>query len=176
MGGEDITSSAYSDGVINISNVTGDIVITVIAKKSTATNVLTTAFTHNGASYSAIGYEDGMRLSVSSGTTKAAEGRVTIGYCPISKSDIVRIKGLTYATSSDGTVAIARYDSEKTFISAMNLYTGNTTPLNGLVCTFDNDNAMLTIKVGDIADGLFRLTGIGTTGADCVVTINEEIT
>ena len=176
MGGEDITSSAYSDGVINISNVTGDIVITVIAKKSTATNVLTTAFTHNGASYSAIGYEDGMRLSVSSGTTKAAESRVTIGYCPISKSDIVRIKGLTYATSSDGTVAIARYDSGKTFISANNLYTGNTTPLNGLSCTFDNDNAMLTIKIGDISNGLLRLTGIGTTGADCVVTINEDIT
>lgn len=176
MGGEDITSSAYSDGVINISSVTGDIVIIVIAKKSTATNVLTTAFTHNSTNYNAIGYEDGMRLSVSSGTTKAADGRVTIGYCPISKGDIVRIKGLTYATSSDGTVAIARYDSAKTFISANILYTGNTTPLNGLSCTFDNDNAMLTIKIGDISNGLLRLTGIGSTGADCVVTINEEIT
>ena len=176
MGGTDITSDVYANGAINISNVTGDIIITVIAKKSTATNVLTTAFTHNGASYSAIGYEDGMRLSVSSGTTKAADGRVTIGYCPISNGDIVRIKGLIYATSSDGTVSIARYDSGKTFIAANNLYTGNTTPLNGLSCTFDNDNAMLTIKIGDISNGLLRLTGIGTTGADCVVTINEDIT
>lgn len=174
MNGTDVTSTAYSNGIISITNVTGDIVINVVAKKATATNILTSSFIHNETAYNAIGYENSTRLSVSSGSTSTASNRVTIGYCPITSGDIVRIKGLTYATSSDGTVAIARYNSSKTFVSANRLYTGETTPLNGIVCSFDNDNSMLTITVTDI-DGFIRLCGIGSTGADCVVTINEEI-
>ena len=43
MGGTDITSSAYSNGTVNISNVTGNIVITVSAVASTSTDGWRTA-------------------------------------------------------------------------------------------------------------------------------------
>lgn len=35
MGGVDVTSTAYSDGVVNLTNVSGDVVITAIAETST---------------------------------------------------------------------------------------------------------------------------------------------
>lgn len=176
MGGTDITSSVYVDGVINIANVTGNVVIAVVAKKTTATNILTSSFVHNGINYEAIGYDDNTRLSVSSGSTSTATDRVTIGYCPIQSGDVIKIKGLTYPTeNTDGTVAIARYNSSKTFVLANRLYVSNALPLNGLHCEYDNDNSMLTITVTDV-DGFIRVCGIGSTGADCIVTINEEIT
>lgn len=46
MGGTDITSSAYSDGIISIENVTGDIVITANATQST-TEDTTATLLHN---------------------------------------------------------------------------------------------------------------------------------
>jgi hypothetical protein len=41
MGGTDITSSAYKDGVISIANVTGDIVITAVAKVAAWSEIIT---------------------------------------------------------------------------------------------------------------------------------------
>ena len=52
MGGKDITSAAYSNGVINIAAVTGDVVITVAAKEIpsfTITNNLTNVTNSNSA-------------------------------------------------------------------------------------------------------------------------------
>lgn len=173
MNDVEITSTAYSNGIISISNVTGDIVITVVAKKASVTNILTSSFIHNDISYEAIGYEDNARLSISSGSTTSATDRVVIGYCPVSSGDIIRVKGLTYPdTNDDGTVAIVRYNSSKTFVSANRLNSTNTAPLNGISCSFDDN--LLTITINSI-DGFIRLCGIGSTGKDCVVTINEEI-
>lgn len=50
----------------NTALTSDDIPDLVVSKKVSAsiTNILTASFTHNGTSYDAIGYEDGMRLSV----------------------------------------------------------------------------------------------------------------
>lgn len=90
MGSTDITSTAYSDGVISIANVTGNIVITANAVKVQVIDLLTTN-----------GYADNTRLSTASGAEKAEAGYVTIGHTapiPIGKDAwpngaIIRVTG-----------------------------------------------------------------------------------
>lgn len=69
MGGVDITSSSYSDGVINIQDVSGDIVITAIASSNAAsvTYNLTNVTSSNSAMSAAIGQSYTTTLSVESG-------------------------------------------------------------------------------------------------------------
>ena len=176
-----VTWTSNNEDVANVEKgvvtavATGDAIITVITEDGgfTATYVLTVEAKPVTNLLDTIGYEDGMRLSTSSGTTKAADGRVTTGFIPITGGDVVRIKGMTYPTTSDGTVSIAQYDASQNFISAIPLCSG----VNFPPYTFDIADDLLTITVSNSQSNIFvRITGIATTGADCIVTVNEEIT
>lgn len=64
MGGIDITSTSYSDGMISIANVTGDIVITANATAVSYTNLIPTAQAVNSEEpYNGTGYCNGKYLS-----------------------------------------------------------------------------------------------------------------
>lgn len=101
MGGADITSSAYSNGVINISSVTGDVVITASAAAVTLPNILTESFSTHGETYPAIGYLANTRLKTS-GSTAACEGWYTTGFIPVMQNDVIRFKGLALIEASSG--------------------------------------------------------------------------
>ena len=91
MGGVDITSTVYSNGVVNIAKVTGDIVITASATKKAAYNNLADPAhadwmdaTDNGTGY---------RLN-SSGAYTALVGHAVTNWVECKQGDIIRISGL----------------------------------------------------------------------------------
>lgn len=160
MGGVDVTGDVYSDGVITIPNVTGDIVITAIA--SGFTNIIDT-----------IGYEQDMRLSTSSGTTKEATGCVTTGMIDISSYErpvTIRTNGVDFRASTNGNCAVALYsDANGTFANATynNVYSGTSYDMS-----FDDEGNMT--YVAKQTTNFIRFTGYGE-GSNLIVTINEEI-
>ena len=119
MGGEDITNSVYSDGVISITNVTGDIVITVSAISSTTiVNQIPISIDANGDIYNGIGYKPDSYLSSSSGdvSSSAKTGYGTTGFIPIgvgssayaTGEQVLYLKNIE-ASPSDGNVRIWFY-------------------------------------------------------------------
>lgn len=175
MGGANV-AAYYKDGVIAIPRVTGDLVITVSAVKQgpVYTNILDD-----------VGYEDGKRVSLSTGEPKDAANRVFVGTIsggiPCTAGDVIRVKGLTYPAESDSTVVCGTYiggawggssSGKATYLYGSGLET------NYFKYTIDGDLLTVTIKgdsLGATVTGI-RLNGIGTTGAGIVVTKNEEIT
>lgn len=125
-----------------------------------------------------IGYTDGVRLS-SSGATTAASGYTTTGIIDISAYTdpvIIRVKGvdLAYSTSC----YIGAYKSTGEFISCTRIkyMTENGTSWNNVVITEDVDGIQFTIStISSYAFDHYRITGYGS-GANFIVTINEEIT
>jgi hypothetical protein len=80
MGGSDITSTAYSGGVISIPNVTGNIVITAVSEvKVEIINLL-----------DSVGYKDNTRFSAANGAEKTDAGCVATGYIDITALARVR--------------------------------------------------------------------------------------
>jgi hypothetical protein len=151
-------------GTLVLSNPTSDVTVTIIATKSGYTNLLDT-----------IGYDDGHRISASSGGLSQSDGRVAIGYIEIAPNDIIRIKGMTFPTTQDGTHIIATYKiDDKTFVSGSRVYHGMSV-WNGLAFAFDGDLTTITYN-GSMGICYIRVSGSATTGANCIVTINEEIT
>ena len=102
MGGVDITSEAYSNGTISISEVTGDIVITAMA--TGFTNQIPISIDSSGAVYNGVGYKAGYRISTSSGNESAASGMTVTGFIPVPNSATIRIKGIDL-TSGNSTMA-----------------------------------------------------------------------
>lgn len=175
MGGTNM-AAYYKDGVIAIPRVTGDLVITVTAVKQgpVYTNILDD-----------VGYEDGKRVSLSTGEPKDAANRVVVGTIsggiPCTAGDVIRVKGLTYPAESDSTVVCGVYiggawggsgSGKATYLYGSGLET------NYFRYTIDGDLLTVTIKddsLGATVTGI-KLNGIGATGSGIVVTKNEEIT
>lgn len=120
MGGTDITSTAYSNGVITINRVTGNIVITVVASKPRV-NVLPNAVDENGNPYNGgQGWKSGYRLSSSGAESTSASNQVT-GFIPAIKGQTMTLEDIELpATNYTGynTCYIAVYDSSKTCIKS----------------------------------------------------------
>lgn len=119
MGGANVS---VTNGVINIANVTGDIVITAVADVVSVepTNLLPSAtftadelasFTPEQKQESANGYVSGWRVSLSSGTLKTAETRYMTGFIPCKYEQIVEIQNID--TTSSDTISITPYNSSK---------------------------------------------------------------
>lgn len=163
MGGVDITSSAVSGTTITIANVTGDIVITAVAEKQASyTNIIDT-----------IGYEDNMRLSTSSGTTKSASGGVTTGLIDISSYSYpvtIRTKGVDFS-KNENRCAIAIYTNATGTLNKSDFICNFTD--NNITISFDSSGNLTMTVTG--THKYFKLCGIGS-GANLIVTVNEEIT
>lgn len=141
MGGTDITSNAYADGVINIPNVTDDIVITVIAKK-----IVVNLFIKNEA----------ILNKRHSGTSVVdANGRFMTNYIAVVAGDILNIYCATvidYAQASTypKSQKIAYYDANKTLLGTR--YVFNTGADNTAVTTVvDGNNTR--VKIGYYGSG-----------------------
>ena len=185
MGGTDVTSSVYANGVINISSITGDIVITAVAVyASKYTNLLPTAVDTDGTVYDSTdgkpGYKTGARLS-SSGAISSASGMDATGFIKCKMNDIVRLQGINFNSNSSnyGSHRVAFYDSSKTYITN-SIHQGDAARscLNGQYDS-SGDLVQFTVKNGqnnlDLANtAFFRICG-DTFDSGAIITVNEEI-
>lgn len=134
MGGVDITSSVYANGVITIPNVAGDVRITVVAVGNMirlSTEVDGVTIYNNGK-----GYKAGFRLSTSDGGDRTKDGMYVSGYIPITKTDTLRLVNV-------GNKAVNYENSRLIFFTSL-----------GSV----NDNIDLTTLTPE-ADGSIVITG-----------------
>ncbi len=161
MGGVDITDSAYSDGHISITQVTGDVVITATAVKTGYTNQIPLSTDADGNPYNnGLGYKTGTRLN-SSTNEVAISGMCCTGFIPLSgkSGDVIRIKNVTYAGTA--TVYLMCFNQggivSKTYIQSdlesatVDGVTTITTSQNGLYsmrlsCGIIDDTSIITVN------------------------------
>lgn len=173
MGGVDITGTAYSDGVINIESVTGDIVITATAKKAAIDLIAT------------YGYRDGYRLSTSSGNFSAGTGYVAIGYpnaIPVGVADypsgfVIEVTGANFNSLAHSNCTWAIYQgTDPAVTSGFGGYIrAGTEKLNGVSTTVElTDNGIKwTFPAGLPSYTFLRFAGHGS-GANLTGTITPN--
>lgn len=149
MGGVDITSSAYSNGTININRVTGNVVITVVASKPRV-NVLPLAVDADGNPYNGgQGWKSGYRLS-SSGSESASSSNQVTGFIHCVKGQTMTLEGIELpATNYTGynTCYIAVYDSSKTCIKSM--YSKDVFNMSANAGVADSNNHITSITLNE---------------------------
>lgn len=184
VGGVEMSSTAYVDGVITIAEVTGDIIITVTtAKQVNYTNLVTTSIDTSGAIYNGTGYKDGYRIG-SSGSESAYSGYVATGYIALpadGNSYTLRLGGTDISWDTYG-CQLCLYDSNFTKLSTSMNYNqiGNA---NFGTWDTTEDNTAFAVTFYDASDGMnsefttaayMRISAKGS-GANMVVTINNPI-
>lgn len=161
-------SQAISKMRMSLMGSGADLIITLdepIVEEEGYTNIVDT-----------IGYSDDYRLSTSTGELRAQDGYVTTGFIDTrlyAKPLIIRTKGVDFRASDHGYSAYVWYSADETFFSANYL---DVTENSSVIIAFDDDGN-LTFTINSISDTnpLIRLCGSGS-GANLIVTVNEEIT
>ncbi len=162
MGGSPVT---VSGGAINITNVTGNIVIVAIAEEIVANyNNLadpTSADWADGKRFNGSGVLVDVDAGVNGATTNYIGGDLTTG-------DVIRVKGMDL--TSYRTVV---YDQNKSIVSVATL-SGQTPYFENI--TVNSTGASFTIKSVMSSGGFIRFSGLlNGTSADVIITKNEEI-
>lgn len=185
MGGADVTSSAYSDGIISIGSVTGSIVITASATAvevgPSYTNLVPTSLASGGGSvYNGTGYKNDYRLG-SGGTESATTGAVCSGFIEYN-DEVIRAWGCTSSSTGISGQYIVMYDSSfaKTYALAYNntSITGLTySQVNGkYMVTYDpSKETNATVKAYFTDAAYIRVSFGAGSGANFIVTLDEEI-
>lgn len=180
MGGSAVT---VTNGVINITNVTGNIVITAVAEE-----VQTSGYT-NLANPNDAYWKEGYRLSISSGGTSALEGHTTTNFIPATAGSVLRVKGMKLTSSGGGTsndckiVLYSAKDNESSKVAGAygsgsgDTYTSKVT-VNGdvsslTVLTLENGTQLATSTVKYLRIDGTLLSGYSKN--DVIITINEPI-
>ena len=173
MGGVDITSTAYSNGVVTIPSVTGNVVIAAYASADSVsyTNQIPISIDSSGNPFGTNGLKSGYYLS--SGNEGAKSGYIVTGFIPITQLPAtVRLKDCGF-DQTDSYCRVCSYDSNFTNIS-----TWKGTNLATAVSGVFDENGMatqFTISASASTTAYIRICGDGLT-ADSIVTVNEPIT
>lgn len=98
MGGTNVTSSVYSNGVINIPNVTGDVVITAVGEAPLPyTNLIKTSINSNGSAFVGTNGEDGYKTNTrlnSSGAETTQSGVETTGFMSVTPTSTLYLSNV----------------------------------------------------------------------------------
>lgn len=159
MGGVDITSTAYSNGKINIASVTDNIVITITAAVKTEeyTNWAKKSFNVDGTTIfnNGKGYQTGIRLSSGGGTSTSnlaadSSKQIITGFIPFKAGSTIRLKGVEFVGAAE------KYNTH----FYLNFYEtlGNTACQSLTEDTFSSGNGSCTTYEYD------ETTGIATLG------------
>lgn len=195
MGGTNITSTAYSNGVVSIAKVTGAVVITISAvkKASSYTNQVPISTDADGSIYNGTGYKDNARLSSSGGVSGTAQtGSVVTGFIPWKNTDVVRMKGAQWLNATadhGGHFYFNLYSESKAFVTkgVLSSETQSSNPTGQMSVVYDEVTGITTFQIinptdssGDFRQAAksasyFRVNAYGK-GADLIVTVNQEIT
>jgi hypothetical protein len=164
MGGSPVT---VNNGKINITNVTGNIVITAVAEeiKVNYTNLADpkSADWANGKRFNGSGALVDVDAGVNCATTNYIGGNLAVG-------DVIRVNGMDLTT-----YRTAVYDKNKS-LQSLGALSGQTTYFSNI--TVNSTSASFTIKdSGSLVNGGFiRFCGpLNGTSADVIITKNEEI-
>ena len=104
LGGTDITSSAYSNGVISIANVTGNLVITVTE-------------TYTGELFDASAATLSARINSGGNAVSAASGQLVTDFIPVTNTETIHLLSDKTQNTNTYTGMIAYYNSSKTYLS-----------------------------------------------------------
>lgn len=174
MGGIDITSTAYSNGVINIGSATGDIVITAVGVSdgtTSYTNQIHIATDADGTIYNGTGYKANTYLS--SGTaTSTTDTIYTTGFIPCKIGDKLYCKNVGMQASQDKH-RLCFYDENKQYLSLVK----TTAAYNGFNYGEDGNIDILQISSSgnNSATAYIRLC-CSYIGPDSVITVGQPIT
>lgn len=158
------------------------------------TNLVPTSTDTDGSIYNGVGYKDDTRLSSSGGVSGTAQtGSVTTGFMPWTSLGVIRIKGALWNNDdSSKHYYVIFYDSSKTYIYGMPATSVDkedaVSPYNLISLSYDESTDVTTIDTSGLSESpssylgsaaingvYFRLNALGS-GADLIVTVNEEIT
>lgn len=187
MGGTDITSAVYSNGSINISSVTGAIVITASAvivedfEYGEFTNLVLSAESYDSTAVynGGLGYKNGIYCSENEVANLSGAGSeaacVATGWIPFSynTNNSIYIKGATLDTSK-GRVRVYCYSNKGAVNSSVGYASGATINNFYTVEVLGDKYYKLTPKSNNNVVTYLRLSLIGT-GENLIVTINEPI-
>ena len=172
MSGVDITATAYNNGVITITEVTGDIVITVTTVSNVTydvTNLVPTSQTKDGSGvYNGVGYKNGAYPS-DNGADGTNAACVVTGWIPYNK-EIIYIRGAKLDTTNNY-VRIRTYYPNKSdglYIAGSSIATYFT------IETLDTNYYKLTPKDNLTPYAFYRISLVGT-GENLIVTHDEPI-
>ena len=148
-----------------------------VIPQSSYTNQIPLSTDETGAVYNGTGYKDGYRLNSGAAET-ASSGSIITGFIPVKAGDVVRFSG-EYICDQLGAENTYFYDNNKSnyshrmtpFMWAQDS-ASEFTPAN-----YDStEHKLYSFTVPDDANIAYvRFSLHGTTGADAVITVNEEI-
>lgn len=174
MSGVDVTSSVYSDGVITIPEVTGNISITATAViELNVTNQLPISTDTDGSIYNGVGYKADTYLS---GNPASKTGYYTSGFIPCTIADTLYFKNVTMQTGNNYH-RISAWDADKNFIANSQFATNNTQ--SHVNFNFGDDGNIESISFTSNSSYYKNAAYIrfccSYIGADSIVTVNEPI-
>jgi protein-tyrosine phosphatase len=165
MGGNDVTSSVYADGTINIASVTGNVVITAVAEVAARyTNQITKSIDTDGKPYNGgKGWKTGYRLNSSGVETNDDYYEVT-GFMEATAGDVIYFKNIDSTDTSSNT-RIFFYTSE---------FVKNNTPIQGqdAINLFTAGQYTVSSLYADCK--YFRISA-NSISDDSIVTVNDPI-
>lgn len=176
MGGTDITSTVYANGVINIDKVTGNITITANAVKITAyTNQIPISTDTDGSVYNGKGFKENSYLSGGNVGTKS--GYEVTGYIPVKPNDIVRFSGLSFDTTDDACrISTFKNDASRTYITISKASQLSNLWGSGRVVIENENITQITIpNTTQFADIGYIRIGADDIDDDSIITVNEVI-
>lgn len=184
MGGNDITSTAYSNGMINIDSVTGDIVITVTTELLPVEPDEPEINYTNLADPTSADWMTDKRLG-SSGVSDSSYPSIVTNYIPCVKGDVIRVSGLNIGVLTNASGNNARVhllDSNKAILGSLYPYNniGAFTPNGGFKWNYLVGKQGATDAITDVAyaDSIafIRFCGmLENTANDVIITKNEPI-
>lgn len=153
------------------------------------TNLVPTSTDADGSVYNGVGYMDNYRLSSSGGVSSTAQtGSVVTGFIPFAVSDVIRMKGAQWLGATEtygGHYYLCFYDSSKNLITTNNPTSSSydTSWTGTISIVYDEATGVTTFDVVDdgsfaaviASAAYFRINAYGS-GADLIITVNEEIT
>lgn len=163
MNGKNITESVYTNGNINITDVTGNITIVAIAEE-TSISEPTNFFDASSGTYGRIGSDGANR-------TDATQSFIT-NYIEVQNGDIITISGCDIGgiISGTNTYYMACYNSSKTKLFAGQSDASNTYFTRD---SYTNKNAQLTIISDDVA--YLRFTCSHSSASNIMVDTNAIV-
>ena len=183
MGVKDITETAFENGVVNISKVTGNVVITAKAQAiANFTNLVPLSINEDGTDYNVDGdgYDNDTYIN-SSGKIGVRQSGVSTGFIPVKAGPkVIRVAGEGISIDTEYT-RIAFYDENFNLIANIpykkfGMQHEDGSYYNGWLQ--QEDSTLFTYCMDEFANGhtgVYMRICTNGDGAELVVTVDEEI-
>ena len=169
MGGVDITATAFDSttNTITIEEVTGDIVITVVANNGQVVNQIPISTDIDGTIYNGVGFKEDVRVR-STGEIVDTTGYYVTGLIPFKHQDMLYLTSDIFVGDLCG---VAYFDADMNFLQ--NWYFN----AHGGTIQLSEDGRYYTFQAlsGDADVAYVRVTGWNTVGKNTIITVNQPI-